>query len=908
MASDGSLTFNTKLDVNGFNKGVKQISSKMIDLKNKVSQTEREIASLTKELKEMADTPIKSNASEKLEKDIAKTKSQLRAFYEEADKIGNSKQTDLESMGLGTDYLDDILSKDTSWQKVQKDIDKTEAALRRYEQELKQVREAEASITGKDTDEYAQKREKLQRLSENLNVYKAKIKETEQSEKKSGKETNKVSKIFSRFKSVVSKAGKGLAGAFKNGAVNLIKKIGSHAKKSSSQVGVLSKSFDRIKQALSGMLIYQGISKIFEAAKQGMQNLAQASSPTNQSLSMLMSSLTKLKNSFATAFAPILNVVAPILTTFINLLSTVADKVAQFMTAITGGSTYTKAVDVQQDYAKSISNTTKATEENTEAAEDNQKNIAGYDELNVMQSDNNQKENNSSDITDLTPSDMFTTAAVNSSISGFAEQLKSLFDKQDFSGLGSLITNKINNALGKIDWKKIRSTAVSWAKNLANFFNGAVSGLNWSLVGSTFGNGLMTLFDFAYNFLTTFKFEKLGAGIADALNGLFASMNWTTVGGTFGGALQSIIALGFGFVTTLDWVSLGLSISDLIDGFFAEIDWSMAGQFISNGVIGLITTLKTTIANTDWKQIGEDIGSFFANIDWWGIFLGLLDLIKNCVNGIFDLFIGFLSGFGLTDWFKENLGIDIEKIIEYIKQTFGGFIDFISGVFSGDWEKAWQGICDFFTGIFDNMWYQTNLVIGWICNLILNVGNWIWENLILPVIGFFETLWTSVCEIFQNISDFIKGIWEGIWNAVKGFINKIIDGINDLWTGIYTAVKGIVDGIGGIAGAIGDIFGQDWHFSMPAEPPLIPKLATGTVVPANYGEFLAVLGDNKREAEVVSPISAMKQAMSEVLAEFGGAGGGDISLTINLDGEPIYRDVVRRNEQQRKRTGRSALA
>ena len=61
----------------------------------------------------------------------------------------------------------------------------------------------------------------------------------------------------------------------------------------------------------------------------------------------------------------------------------------------------------------------------------------------------------------------------------------------------------------------------------------------------------------------------------------------------------------------------------------------------------------------------------------------------------------------------------------------------------------------------------------------------------------------------------------------------------------------------------------------------IPKLASGTVVPANYGEFLAVLGDNKRETEVVSPVSAIKQALKEAMAESGG-NGGNMPLNITL--------------------------
>jgi hypothetical protein len=51
----------------------------------------------------------------------------------------------------------------------------------------------------------------------------------------------------------------------------------------------------------------------------------------------------------------------------------------------------------------------------------------------------------------------------------------------------------------------------------------------------------------------------------------------------------------------------------------------------------------------------------------------------------------------------------------------------------------------------------------------------------------------------------------------------------------------------------------------------IPRLAQGTVVPPNK-EFMAVLGDNTKEHEIVSPISTMKQAFMEAMVEMGGAG------------------------------------
>ena len=63
---------------------------------------------------------------------------------------------------------------------------------------------------------------------------------------------------------------------------------------------------------------------------------------------------------------------------------------------------------------------------------------------------------------------------------------------------------------------------------------------------------------------------------------------------------------------------------------------------------------------------------------------------------------------------------------------------------------------------------------------------------------------------------------------------------------------------------------------MPPKPE-VPKLATGTVVPPNK-EFMAILGDNPREHEIVSPLSTMKQAVMEAMNEFNGANTEQISL------------------------------
>jgi hypothetical protein len=139
-----------------------------------------------------------------------------------------------------------------------------------------------------------------------------------------------------------------------------------------------------------------------------------------------------------------------------------------------------------------------------------------------------------------------------------------------------------------------------------------------------------------------------------------------------------------------------------------------------------------------------------------------------------------------------------------------------------------------------------------------------------------------------------------IVNIFVGMGNGIISVVNNLWSHIFDAFKGTVNAISGLVGKIGDWVGFDWDLEWNATAPLIPKipkyipkLATGTVVPPNR-EFKAVLGDNKREPEIVSPLSTMKQAFAEVLAQANignGSFNGRIEIPLILDGKVIARAI-----------------
>lgn len=84
----------------------------------------------------------------------------------------------------------------------------------------------------------------------------------------------------------------------------------------------------------------------------------------------------------------------------------------------------------------------------------------------------------------------------------------------------------------------------------------------------------------------------------------------------------------------------------------------------------------------------------------------------------------------------------------------------------------------------------------------------------------------------------------------------------------------------------------------------MPMLATGTVVPPRAGMFAAILGDNNRETEVVSPLSTMKQALKEALAESNISGGNQIAKAeLILDGTRFGQLVVKFGKNEKNRVG-----
>ncbi len=279
--------------------------------------------------------------------------------------------------------------------------------------------------------------------------------------------------------------------------------------------------------------------------------------------------------------------------------------------------------------------------------------------------------------------------------------------------------------------------------------------------------------------------------------------------------VNDILWPAFDFIKTV--------VVDIFDGI--KKAWDEHGAGILQGFINFKESLREiwdNLYNNILKPVFDRIGS---TITWlWDEHLkplwdNITNFIGSLIEYIMNLWNTVLSP--IVNWLIQTLGPAVTAVVGTIGDIVGTVIGVISDVIGGI-MRALSGLMDFISGVF--------------------TGNW-------------EKAWNGIC-------DFFGGIWDAIWGLIKGFINLIIDAINGLWQGIYVVVKAIVDAVGGIAGALGSLFGQDWYFSMPPNPPLIPKLAKGAVIPPNR-EFMAVLGDQSNGRNLEAPEGLIRQIVRE---------------------------------------------
>lgn len=106
----------------------------------------------------------------------------------------------------------------------------------------------------------------------------------------------------------------------------------------------------------------------------------------------------------------------------------------------------------------------------------------------------------------------------------------------------------------------------------------------------------------------------------------------------------------------------------------------------------------------------------------------VLDLLGEMLETLIPALVPVIEW--LAQIFSEVLGgaiKGVKKILEPLSGIFNGIVDFVKGVFSGNWEQAWKGIVEVFKNVFNLLpTFVENVINGiiWIINKLLEGVNW----------------------------------------------------------------------------------------------------------------------------------------------------------------------------------------
>ena len=646
----------------------------------------------------------------------------------------------------------------------------------------------------------------------------------------------------------IGMAAKAVASGVKNmiGNLNLFKK---HSKSAGISANGLVRQLTSLKTLLISRVKSAFISMLMENIRESMTELAKFSDSFNGAMSNMKNAMQELGANIAVTFAGIIEQIEPIITRVLTMMSDAMVKVNALLASLSGKKTMVIAKKQTESYAESM-------DDASESAEKLKNQVYGFDELNKRSGtqdeskDDKKKKDAGGDLYEEVPID----EAVPEDVLDVIQKIKDAIADGDWYGLGQMAAEGLNHLMQTIDdWinNVFRPKGVEWARNIAEFLNGLVDGLDWTLLGKTIADGLNAVADIINTFLTTFNFENLGSGIGEAINGFFGNVEWDLIGQTFANGWNAVIDLIYGLVTTVDFSSIGDSLAEFFNNFFFTVDWDKASEAIVTGLNGIIEAFQHFIDGVDWNAVGSTIGgaldTLLNGFDWDGAgkligsaIDGLIDVIFDAINSIdwvtlgsnvasgfmqlwnaidwagtgkklSDALLNILNGISTTlkeiDW--QKLGSDVAAFIaaidwsgittalfDGIGAALGGLTAFLWGLI----KDAWDDMLAYFAEYTEQC--GGDAVAGFfvgIGNAFVNVGKWIKENIFDPFINGFKDAFgihSPSTEMMVMGDYLVEGLLAGIretWESITGFFSEKLGPLKETiskgWETIQTDTK-----------------------------------------------------------------------------------------------------------------------
>lgn len=405
-------------------------------------------------------------------------------------------------------------------------------------------------------------------------------------------------------------------------------------------------------------------------------------------------SIARLKAALLTLAQPILEVVIPVFVKLVNILTQVVTAIAKFFGMLSG-----KSWGAQVSAAKGLNAEKEALEGVSSAAEDASKSMAGFDEINQITSNQASGGGGASG------------AGASSGIT------------PDFSNL-DLAEDKLNDILGIVG--AIAAALLAW--KIASMFTDDLSKIGGIALAAAGAFALVYFWLDAWNNgIDMTNFLGMLGGLAALAGGLALAFGPTAaaIALVVGGlamlvvGIKDVIENGFTLENTLTIIAgllaAGIGISILTGSWIPLLIAAIASILVA--LVSFTGHGEELISGL--KDVVSGFGKFFK-----GIFTGDMNLalegakqiwsgLKQTWNAVVNSIRDAWSAF--VDWLKqknpalaaifETIGKKFSDQYEAWKKILKGLITFLTGVFTGDWKKAWNGVLEILKGVW-------NLVIG----------------------------------------------------------------------------------------------------------------------------------------------------------------------------------------------------
>ena len=612
----------------------------------------------------------------------------------QAEVDAKKAQRELDKLTARIDKLETDLKKSSGEQsgiKAQLDAAKESAkqaetalkSLRAESERLRQVTSGEASASPDAyISAYSRQSEVAAQIKEQEALLKEQDKIVESLDGKYAKITDKVMEQTSALDAAKTRAGE-LTREITN-ASGASERMELAAKNVSDSMNTFSK---RVSGLFKRVLVFSLITR-------ALQSLRTWLGKTIMQNEEARAAVARLKAAFLTLAQPILQVVIPVFVKLVDILTQVVTAIAKFFGMLSG-----KSWASQKAAAQGLSDEEKALKGVGAAADDARKSMAGFDEINQI------------------------TSNQASGGGGGAGGAASTDIAPDFSSL-DMAEDKLHDILGLVG--AIAAGLLAW--KIASLFTNDLSKI-WGIALAVAGAFALVYFwlDAWNNGIDLQNFLGMLAGLAALAGGLAIAFGPTAaaIALVVGGlamlvvGIKDVIENGFTLENTLTIIA-GL----LAAGIGISI---LTGSWIPLLIAGFVAALVALVSFTGHgeeliqglKKIIDGFGKFFK-----GVFTGDLKLaaegakqiwaglkqtwnaIVNSIKDAWSAFITWLQGKNpaLAAIF-ETIGKLFSDQYNAWKKILSGLITFLTGVFTGDWKKAWNGVLDILKGVW-------NLIVG----------------------------------------------------------------------------------------------------------------------------------------------------------------------------------------------------